>query len=930
MRQRTIMWSAAASRRFGCGCLGARTRAQALASEKRRQAVVLQGAIVAAVLLLLASNAFAANVRWDNPGRLVARQRTALDLVFEGAKPNGRVTVPHVDGLTILGNPGQGSNVSIVNGHTRSSFTLSYPVRAEREGEIEIPSFRVATDQGVESVPAMSISVGKAAMPSAAGGKAQAAVTAQIVASDRQPYAGEVFDVDVLVALNGARRGELVGKPTWEKQDVVVEPWQDAEQIRGTGSVRLSTRAMVPQPGKTTLAPIHQEMKVDAGRPQADPFEALRSGRLGSFDSFFDSDSLIDSFLGHANMTSVTVSTDPVALDVQPLPAAPSGFTGAVGQFTLESKIVPEHPKAGEPVTWTLTLGGTGNWPTGVALPARKIPNDFRTLQPKQKRSFDENQTFTGSVSEDLVVVPTKPGTYTLAPVRFTYFDPATKSYQTAVVEPPSLQIGGAPISAPASAAVTNRGQSSLGDRTEPQQSAAVRSDPLPLSPPAEKGAVPLPRDPLSGSAASPTPLGAERLAAIVAAPLVLLLGYWLFLAARQARLSDPRRRRREALRELRAAIDRARRAGTADERRDALLAWQHAAAVVLELNIAAPTSAHVREQRVGPTEWTALWNESDGVLYGRDRDFDPTWCERAKLAVARVRRPRHNPLRTFLPSNLMPKAAAAMLGFAVMFGAMRVQADDQVTALDPISDHIDGGAAYAQGDFTTARDAWQGEVDANPSNWVARYNLGLVEGQLGAPGRALGETAAAFVRQPSNESVRWNLNAFLARVPAADRLLHAFATGAGASGFARLTSPAMWQLLLVVGVTLFSFGSALALRRRYASAVPEGGGLLASALLTAGAITGLAAIVSLHTYGPLAEPGAALVAEQTVLRSVPTDAQEAQQHRPLTPGAVVVTGKPFLGWTKVTLATGESGWTRTTELVPLYGAADHETNAEA
>ena len=39
---------------------------------------------------------------------------------------------------------------------------------------------------------------------------------------------------------------------------------------------------------------------------------------------------------------------------------APAEFTGAVGRFELESLLVPARPAAGEPVTWTLRLKGTG------------------------------------------------------------------------------------------------------------------------------------------------------------------------------------------------------------------------------------------------------------------------------------------------------------------------------------------------------------------------------------------------------------------------------------------------------------------------------------------------------------------------------------------------------------------------------------------
>jgi len=897
-------------------------------SATRRSSLRALATVIAAVAgtLWLATAALAAQVHWEKPGKLAVGQRAGLDLVFEGTAPSRRVDLPDIDGLTVLGAPSQGSNVSIVNGRSRSSFTLSYPVRAEREGEIEIPSFDVATDQGVATVPATTVTAGRASLPATTGRGGQAAVTAQIVTSERRPYAGEVFDVDVLINLNGGRRAELVGKPTSDKQQIVVEPWHDAEQVRGTGSVRLSTRAMAPKAGTLTLAPMRQEMNVETGRAAAgDPFAALRNGR---FDSLFDTDSLFDSFFGHSSMTNVTVATDPVTLDVQPLPPAPAGFTGAVGQFTLESKLVPENPKAGDPVTWTLTVRGTGNWSTGVSLPAREIPNDFRTLQPKQKRDFAENELFTGSVSEDLVLVPTQPGTYHFTPVRFTYFDPDKKAYQTVTVEPPVLQIGGSPVSQAAAAAAPNRGQSLAHDATVSPLSAAKKSDSLPLSPPSSWGTVLLPRDPIRGASSSLAPLSPKRLATCALAPVVLLAGYWLFLAFRHARLTDPRRRRREALDQLRSAIARARRAGTAAERAEALLAWQQATAIVLEVDAAAPTPAHLRRKQQRQDgregEWIALWAQSDGALYGPDGHLDPKWYEQAIRACRHIRRPRHNPLTALLPRNLLARAAAVALVLVVVVGT----AGAESTPTKPVVGSPE--VAYGNGDFAAAQQGWRTYVQTDPSDWVARYNLGLADAQLGAVGQALGETAAAFLHHPAHESVHWNLNAFGSRVPGADGVLRELAAAAGAARLARVASPAAWQALLVAGVAAFCLGSAMHLRRRYRHDRQARGRSLAFAPLTIGAIIGLAALVSLRTYGALAVPTSALVAEPTVLRSVPTDAQDAQQHKPVAPGAVVLMDRQFLGWTRVMLASGERGWLRATELVPFYAAPEFKKTNES
>jgi len=135
----------------------------------------------------------------------------------------------------------------------------------------------------------------------------------------------------------------------------------------------------------------------------------------------------------------------------------------------------------------------------------------------------------------------------------------------------------------------------------------------------------------------------------------------------------------------------------------------------------------------------------------------------------------------------------------------------------------------------------------------------------------------------------------------------------------AAVLSPAAWQLLVITGALIACSGAALWLRSRYR--VTAGRTRLAGALLIVGPVLGVAALLSLHAYGPLADPRAALVAEQTVLRSVPTDAERAQQQKALAAGTLVVVEQDFLGWVKVGLRGGETGWVRHGDVVPLYAA---------
>ena len=454
--------------------------------------------------------------------------------------------MPPIKGLSILADPGQSTSMSVVNGQRSSTVTLSYPVRPDQQGTVHIPEFDVVTSTGEQTVASMAVEVGQPMVPDTARRGTvplNDAVVAEMVPSERKPYAGEVFDVDVIVGSKSRRTVEVVGSPTWTEPDIVSEPWDEGQHasLRGAPGIVFHSRAMVPEPGPIDLAPVQQEVQIATTRQRTASFGSRRP-----FDSFFSSDPF-----SRPKMVDVTVATESTRLEVQPLPQpAPEGFTGAVGDFTLRSTIVPEEPKAGEPVTWTLTLEGTGNWPVGVELPPRAIPNDIRTIQPKLDRDFSDKELFTGSMSEDLVLVPMKPGEYQLQPVNFVYFDPEKKRYETVTVQPPTLRINGTAVVATSGSAAGPAGITGAGI-------GSVASMPNRVPPSSANGL--LPHGPQRGEASAFAPLSTGTLSWFIAVPFVLFTGYWILLAFNRARLTDPRRPRRQAFKNLAAAIERAR-----------------------------------------------------------------------------------------------------------------------------------------------------------------------------------------------------------------------------------------------------------------------------------------------------------------------------------------------------------------------------------
>lgn len=134
-------------------------------------------------------------------------------------------------------------------------------------------------------------------------------------------------------------------------------------------------------------------------------------------------------------MTDVkkTLVTNPIKIDVMPLPETnkPTSFSNAVGTFNMTPSISATKVKANDAITLTLNIQGTGNLKV-LKTPEIKLPTDFEEYDPKITNNFKySNNGFVGSKQIEYLFIPRHPGTFTVAPIEFSYFDINTKSYKT-------------------------------------------------------------------------------------------------------------------------------------------------------------------------------------------------------------------------------------------------------------------------------------------------------------------------------------------------------------------------------------------------------------------------------------------------------------------------------------------------------------------
>ncbi len=401
----------------------------------------MNGRVIVAAAVLLAAQvaraAVTAQARLDPP-RVAVGDGAALAVEVRGSQNAGTPSVPVPDGVGIQ-YVGPATQLSIVNGQTTSSITHHFTVTPRREGTFTIGPITVAAD-------GQTLQAGTVTLQAAAGGGGEAPAGEQLRldlgARRTTVYLHERVPLTVTLLVGRIQVGD-VQYPQVPGDGFALEPMPQPAQrqeVRGGSLFQVVEfqSALTPlRTGTITVGPATMSMSVLSERPRRHGF-----------------------FFGGAVREPVELTSPPLQLEVLPLPEAgkPADFSGAVGRFSLDVRAAPLDVTAGDPVTLTYTLRGEGD--LSSATPPSLAASDALRVYPVQSAAVPAGSAPATRVFEQ-VVIPQRPGTVELPPVRFSWFDPEARAYRVAEPAPISLtvraaappggpQIVGAPAGTPA------------------------------------------------------------------------------------------------------------------------------------------------------------------------------------------------------------------------------------------------------------------------------------------------------------------------------------------------------------------------------------------------------------------------------------------------------------------------------------------------
>jgi len=403
--------------------------------------------------MLVGYLAVADNIRFIMEGPEVVEAGEQFRLGFTLNERGTDLQLPDLSNFDVLMGPStsQSSSIQIINGKTTqtSSFSYIFILRAKKEGNFMIRPASIKVDGKTYESNTLNIQVVKG-QPKQAGSQqsnqqddqsqeetpaaniSKDNLFVRIIVDKTNVSKGEqiISTVKLYISQNVPLNGfDEVKLPTYEgfwTKDIEVPT-----QVNFTREVYNGKIYQVGVLKKTILFP------QQTGAIRINPFEitCVVRQRVRQQQSFFDD------FFDNYRMVKAKVVSEPVTINVKDLPNQPAGFSGAVGKFNISSSIDKTAVKSNEAVTLKITVNGSGNL-TLINPPKLELPQDFEAYEPKTSdRVVASDNGLNGSISFEYLFIPRFAGNFTIPSVRFVFFNPATRQFETQTTDAYDIKV---------------------------------------------------------------------------------------------------------------------------------------------------------------------------------------------------------------------------------------------------------------------------------------------------------------------------------------------------------------------------------------------------------------------------------------------------------------------------------------------------------
>lgn len=401
-----------------------------------------------------------------SPSRINRNEYTNLKIIIENSSQVQQVTPPSLNQFIVISGPNQENGMSSVNGSVSRYTVISFILKPKRAGKFSIEPATIQVGGRKLTTNAVTLMVNNAISP---GNQAQQMPGSLFPTPALEP-AGPTNEFSDFILRKGDNMAEKVSKNMMLKLQVDKSSCFEGEPVVATYKLYTRLKSDSKLTGNPSFngfsvidltnheATDYTREKINGreynvytirkaqlyplqpGEAELEPAELenniqfLKEEYAGNDLSGFFEDFPLQTLPADAVINqTVSLSSNKATVTVKPLPeqGKPEGFSGAVGNFTMNVALLKSSFPVNETGKLQVMVTGSGNLQLLTA-PVLKWPEGIDAFEPETGESLNKmmvpvygRKLFEYGFSAD------KPGTYILPAVDFSYFDPATGSYKT-------------------------------------------------------------------------------------------------------------------------------------------------------------------------------------------------------------------------------------------------------------------------------------------------------------------------------------------------------------------------------------------------------------------------------------------------------------------------------------------------------------------
>ncbi len=436
------------------------------------------------LLFLLPGYCTSAQVKFTasiSPKEIGRDEYAQLKLVVENAHEVQQIVPPNLNKFNIISGPNQESGMTMNNGVVKKYIALNFIIKPKRTGVFTIPPALAKADGGDYKSNSVTVRV-----TAKATGNSQGASAFTSPFSGMDPFAEPAprINYNDYILRKGENPVDKIKKNMFLRVEVDKQSCFVGEPVIATYKLytRLKSESnLVKNPSFNGFSVLDLQLPNDMGGYSIEKFDGreynvynirkvqlypLLPGNLELGTAEIEnkiifikaeyanqqSGGMNDVFRDFANAAipaegieeqKVILQNKPTSVLVKSLPEEnkPAGFKGAVGKFTIESRVLQNNFSTDDAGNMAIIISGAGNLQM-INAPEIRFPGDFDVFDSKATDDLYKGTVpVSGRKIFEYPFAVSKAGKYTLPEVSFSFFDTQDAKYKTVTSKPLEITV---------------------------------------------------------------------------------------------------------------------------------------------------------------------------------------------------------------------------------------------------------------------------------------------------------------------------------------------------------------------------------------------------------------------------------------------------------------------------------------------------------